>query len=87
MSSTSHSLLELIAWMKLCVNYPAVYKLEYLRHRQKLVLMVTETVIAESVSNHLPVLRSRSASTHCSNAVFSSIVGKLFLKKFFMLFP
>lgn len=69
-STTSHSSLELKLWMKLCLNYHAGYKLEYPRQGQKPVLMETETVAAESVSNHLPVPRSRSASIHCSSAGF-----------------
>lgn len=82
--TTSYSSLELKLWMKLCLNSHAGYKLECLRQGHKPVLM--ETVAAESISNHLPVPRSRSASIHCSNAVFSSTVGKLVFNKFFMLF-
>lgn len=77
--------LELKVWMKLCLNYQAGYKLEYLRHRQKPVLMKTETVTAGSISNHLLVPRSNSDSIHCFNAVFPSTVGKLVFNKFFML--
>lgn len=45
-----------------------------------------QTVRAERVLNHLPAPMSGSASIHCSNADFSSTVGKLVFNKFFMPF-